>query len=360
MISDFPLLELFIQLREPLKLGFEQYELLLEALEKGFGHGGVEEIKSLCQIIWLKSRLTDEEKIFNQLFEEYTQQYQTPLKSRQETAKNVSPSLGSASFSSQNIPAQVSPAIPPRTTPASSPTDFRLPAAYRGSPPIDLTRSEQGYILKMSDFPFIDRPLRQKWRQLRQRVRNGFTDEVDIPMTLQLIARDRVCLDLPRQPRWKNQIQLLFLEDVEGSMIPFRPIVQELFNTVEPRQFQQVDRYYFRNCIGNFVYQNSKGADIIALTELSLQSNTTIAIIISDAGAARQGYNPQRVELTQVFLDYLQPKVKSLIWLNPIPSKRWSATTAEAIAALVHERMFEFPQADLNLALSAAKRGGCG
>lgn len=359
MTPDLPLLELFTRLREPLKLGFEQYHLLLQALESGFGLGGVDDLKFLCRLLWLKSRHTEAEKQFNEIFDEYAKGFRSLPEPDRKTPKN-SPATETIERSDRPTPAKP-PELPPKITPSRTPAESRIPAAYRTPPPpLDLTRSEKGFILKMTDFPFLERPLRQKWRQVEERIRDGFTDEIDIDATLQLIARDGLCLDPPRLPRWQNRLQLLFLEDVEGSMTPFRPIVRELLETVEPDRFQRVDHYYFRNVIDDFVYERPKGAEIIPLSDLPLRSNATITIIISDAGAARRGYNPDRIEMTRTFLEYLQPRVKALLWLVPVPADRWTDTTAGNIAEFLNGAMFEYTAPDLNLALSYARRGGRG
>lgn len=147
------------------------------------------------------------------------------------------------------------------------------------------------------------------------------------------------------------------LEDREGSMIPFRPIIESLFNTVEPKQFAEVNRYYFRNCPRDFVYLQPKGTEVLTLERLPLKRQHTVLVIISDAGAARGGYNPQRVEMTQALLNKLQLHVKALFWLNPIPSIRWTGTTAAEIYKLLEGRMFELPQGGIQAAITQAKQG---
>ncbi|MGK7873890.1 MAG: hypothetical protein AB4426_11430 [Xenococcaceae cyanobacterium] len=352
-----PLFELFLALREPLKLRPDQYALLLEALEQGYGCEGIDDLKSVCRLLWLKSRGTQQEKQFETIFDSYIQQHTTSSSVNEEIS--ASPHSGEERATTTIQEKQSSlPAIPARTSRATNPSpppEIRLPSAYQTTPPIDVTQSESGYTLTVNDFPFLERPTRQAWRQLRQPLRQGVTTEIDIPATIQIIGRYGICLDPVRQPRRINQIELVFFQDCDGSMIPFRPIVDALFNTLEPRKFAQVIRYYFRNCPGQFVYLKPKGTKIQPLEDLPLDSNHTVAMIISDAGAARGGYNPQRVGLTKRFLEQIQPRVKALVWLNPTPMERWLGTTAEEIAELVDGQMFELPQDSLQAAIRCAK-----
>ncbi len=67
-INDLPLRELFDNLRQAgFVLGIEEYELLLEALMKGFGLPDEAALKRLCKTLWVKS--VQEEKIFDDYFE---------------------------------------------------------------------------------------------------------------------------------------------------------------------------------------------------------------------------------------------------------------------------------------------------
>ncbi|MEH2361429.1 hypothetical protein [Nostoc sp.] len=65
-VNDLPLLELFTKLREAgLPLGIDEYQLVLQAMQAGFGINDEAALKRLCQTLWVKSA---EEK---QLFEDY-------------------------------------------------------------------------------------------------------------------------------------------------------------------------------------------------------------------------------------------------------------------------------------------------
>ncbi|MEJ6485986.1 hypothetical protein N0Y54_32770 [Nostoc punctiforme UO1] len=67
--NNLPLLELFTRLREAgLPLGIDEYQLLLEAMQAGFGITDTAALKRLCQTLWIKSA---EEKW---LFEHHFQQ----------------------------------------------------------------------------------------------------------------------------------------------------------------------------------------------------------------------------------------------------------------------------------------------
>ncbi|MBR8840084.1 MAG: hypothetical protein DSM106950_40350, partial [Stigonema ocellatum SAG 48.90 = DSM 106950] len=68
-VNDLPLQELFTRLRDAgLPLGINQYQLVLQALQAGFGMSDQAALKRLCQTLWVKS--TEERRVFEYHFEE--------------------------------------------------------------------------------------------------------------------------------------------------------------------------------------------------------------------------------------------------------------------------------------------------
>ncbi len=95
--------------------------------------------------------------------------------------------------------------------------------------------------------------------------------------------------------------------------------------------------YYFNNCPIDYVYADPYFLDAEPIDDLLQHrvSKRTVVMIFSDGGAARGGFNDQRVRLTQSFLERLSQQVQYVTWLNPMPRDRWSNTTAETIAQQV-------------------------
>ena len=68
-INQLPLLELFTKLRESgLSLGIEEYNLVLQSLQAGFGIPGKSDLSRLCCLLWVKS--PDEKLIFDNYFDQ--------------------------------------------------------------------------------------------------------------------------------------------------------------------------------------------------------------------------------------------------------------------------------------------------
>ncbi len=71
---------------------------------------------------------------------------------------------------------------------------------------------------------------------------------------------------------------------------------------------------------------------------------------MSDAGAARGNYDEKRLANTRAFLKTLNTYTYLYAWLNPMPLKRWAATTAEDITRIVP--MFPLDREGLNDAIN--------
>ncbi|WP_335111385.1 hypothetical protein [Nostoc sp.] len=68
-VNDIPLLELFTRLRKAgLPLGIDDYQLVLQAMQAGFGIGDKATLKRLCETLWVKS--TEDKRLFDYHFEQ--------------------------------------------------------------------------------------------------------------------------------------------------------------------------------------------------------------------------------------------------------------------------------------------------
>jgi uncharacterized protein with von Willebrand factor type A (vWA) domain len=109
----------------------------------------------------------------------------------------------------------------------------------------------------------------------------------------------------------------------------------------------RVSLYYFHDCPEGFLfrYPNLTGSLSLEII-LSSQAKGSSVLIVSDAGAARGYYDEQRLKDTKAFLKTLNTCTYLYVWLNPMPTTRWRATTAEDIARLAP--MFHLDRDGLN------------
>jgi len=205
-------------------------------------------------------------------------------------------------------------------------------------------------------FPATQRQMKQSWRYLRHFARQGLAVELDVEATVKQIGQQGMLLHPVLLPRRINLVELLLLIDQDGSMIPFHSFAERLVETaVEGSRLGKVNVYYFHNCPTEYFYRNSVHQEAVLVEDVvsQLRPSQTVVLILSDAGAVRGGFNPRRRRLTKRFVNQLQPQVRHIAWLNPIPRSRWAFTTAKAIAEFVP--MFEINRQGIDAAIDALR-----
>lgn len=187
-------------------------------------------------------------------------------------------------------------------------------------------------------FPITPRRMKQSWRYLRLLERSGKATELDIKATVNQISRQGFFLKpLFVAPRI-NRTQLILLIDRDGSMLPFHRFSDLLAETVQQSgKLEKTNIYYFQNCPLEYLYHDPyhQKAELISQVIPKIDTNWTVALIFSDAGALRGGLSPERINLTAAFIAQLRQKVNYLAWLNPMPHDRWQGTSAGKIASFV-------------------------
>ncbi|MGI8503055.1 MAG: hypothetical protein ACR2LR_18265 [Hassallia sp.] len=204
--------------------------------------------------------------------------------------------------------------------------------------------------------PLTRRQMKQSWRYLRRMLREGVPTELDVEATIERISRQGVLLEPVIVPRRVNRSKLLLFIDQDGSMMPFQNLSHQLAETaIRGGRLEDTDIYYFHNCPIDYLYRDRYYQMPETIDDIlnSLRFPYTSALIFSDAGAARGGLSPERVEVTAQFLEQLRQQVRHIAWLNPMPRYRWFGTTAGEIARLV--AMFELNRQGLHNAISVLR-----
>jgi uncharacterized protein with von Willebrand factor type A (vWA) domain len=447
-VNDLPLLELFTKLREAgLPLGIDEYQLILQAMQAGFGINDQAALKRLCQTLWIKS--TEEMQLFeyhfeqvmsskvvlttsptstvitrphqlsqitryltlagaciigaglvwgtistnqNQIIKYFTNRSQTPglINSTQTPGTNPSPTPTSQTNQTQRENNWIAPFITlgfvvgaaalasgsaittdiiirwltQRLSKQTASDDNFLHQATTDIPTSDISssltqviedevqvaqavlqatsRSDQNsynqFILSFDYLPVTQRQMKQMWRYLRRMIREGVPTELDVEATIKQIGYQGTFLEPVIVPRRVNRTELLLLIDQDGSMIPFHSLSQRLVETaLRGGRLGRSNIYYFHNCPVEYLYQdpNHQQAELIENILVQLRQERTVVLIFSDAGAARGGFNPKRIDLTGAFVKQLKQYVRYIAWLNPMPQSRWLGTTAGEIAHLI-------------------------
>lgn len=191
-------------------------------------------------------------------------------------------------------------------------------------------------------FPLTRRQMKQGWRYLRRSGREGPKTELDVDGTIDEIGRQGMFVQPAMRAPRSNRTDLIFLLDQDGSMVPFEQLSTRLANTARRSgRLGQSGVYYFHNCPKNYLYRDPLMQEPIPFRRFLAErlSSKSMVMIVSDAGAARGGYNPNRIQKTKAFLTRLNQCVRYQVWLNPVPQNYWENTTAAEIARVI--TMFE-------------------
>ena len=217
--------------------------------------------------------------------------------------------------------------------------------------------SHESLINASADYlPATQRQMKQSWRYLRHFAREGLAVELDVDATVKQIGRQGMLLHPVLLPRRINQVELLLLIDRDGSMVPFHSFSGRLVEaSVQGGRLGKANVYYFHNCPTEYLYLDPVHQDAVLIEDVvsQLRPSRTVVLILSDAGAARGGFNPRRRRLTQKIVNQLRQQVRYIAWLNPLPRSRWASTTAGAISEFVP--MFEINRQGLDAAIDALR-----
>jgi len=399
-VSGLPLLDLFNRLREAdLPLGIEEYELMPRALGAGFGFEGVDSLKRLCSLLWIKS--ADEQVVFNHVFEEFLQERRSdaaafeqerapapegeepaPVEDENETAPRSKPdevktkriSLDSKRTRDDSEREQgddsARRALPGRQRLKREPSrgaklsgEITIAigdeAAQYMMPRLGQARgeaAERRYRFASDYLPITQRQMKQNWRHLRKSVREGPAVELDLQASVNKVANEGRLYEVVLRPRRINRASMVLLVDWEGSMVPFHSFSRRLEQTaMRGGRLGQTNIYYFNNFPLDTLYCNPYFSESLSVNSVtaSLHPTRTAVMIFSDAGAARNRYSYDRVEKTRAFLRRLYQSVRYVAWLNPMPVDRWPNTSAAAIARSVP--MFDVSRRGMQDAISVLR-----
>ncbi|VFR18653.1 Thioredoxin reductase [plant metagenome] len=198
-------------------------------------------------------------------------------------------------------------------------------------------------------------------RRLRRFAREGAAEELDLDGTIAGTARNAGWLDLKLVPQRRNNVKVLMLLDVGGSMDDHIARVEELFSAARG-EFQHLEVYYFHNCPYESLWQNNarRQAERIPTVDVLRKYNADWRlIVVGDAtmspyeilqpGGSVEHYND---EAGAVWLRRLLDAWPKAVWLNPEPAAYWQYRQSIALLRdLMHDRMYPVSVAGIEQAM---------
>jgi uncharacterized protein with von Willebrand factor type A (vWA) domain len=341
------LIELFQSVRKAgMVLTLDEYDLLRQALAKGYGLGGWEDLKRICQLLWVKPSFNRDAKAFQQGFNQFRQRHQVELPVLEPIKHKAKPPIS----------AQL-PQVPPRKWPAREAKGEALaPVAVKTlfpAMPLSPSGKKTGFRLQPQDFPIDLYDVQCNWRSLRKFGRWGREEDLDLEATIRRIEQEGFFSDVVLRPVRTKGAELILLVDDSNVMIPFRPALQPFVQAIAEQRITPAQLYQFTVYPDDFLYNWSRPSQAIPLGNLLSRwhRDRTIVLIWSDAGAASSSSSQEYIEGMTQFLVRLTPCIRQLVWINPLPLDRWHNTTAQAIATQLNGQMIPLTPVDLRSVL---------
>jgi uncharacterized protein with von Willebrand factor type A (vWA) domain len=317
-------------------LSMAEYILAIKMLRDGVGLESAAALAEACRLLWAKSR--EEQEMFDVAFEEKAVPLLKILPSRLAlTNEEGDATRETAAFEDdEELDAPVAQeellglhlAVEPLNmpfVPAESPAP--IAASLSGSRVYHFT----------TRLPLSRSEMSGHWRQLRRMQRTKPTSELDTEATIYDICQHGLLRKPFMRPHAGNAAQLLMLIDQDGSMTPFKLLIEALLESVMRNSLAgRAAVYYFHDCPVHTLYEDSMLGQPVALEQvLARYNHNSHVLIVSDAGAARAHYDDERVSQSRRFLELLHRYTYLYAWINPVPCSRWRFTTAEDIEQLV-------------------------
>ena len=187
-------------------------------------------------------------------------------------------------------------------------------------------------------------------KRLRRLDEIGKRDELDLPKTIHETGRNGGDIELIFNKRKKNDIKILLLMDVGGTMDIYIHQVNLLFSAANNiSHWKDFKYYYFHNCIYNYLYDNAERNvdEAIEFEELLKKYDESYrVIIVGDQTMHRSEIvNPHGALYDDVsskksglyYINEIANHYKrNVIWLNPEPVRYdWMSWTKMKIARLI-------------------------
>ena len=187
-------------------------------------------------------------------------------------------------------------------------------------------------------------------RRLRKFAREGNELELDLPDTIRSTAANAGWLDIRMVPERHNNVKVLLLMDVGGTMDEHIQRVEELFSAVKA-EFKHLEFYYFHNCVYDFMWKNNRRrfSEKFATWDIIRKYNKDYKLIfVGDAtmspyeilqpGGSVE-YNNE--EPGAEWLQRLTHAFPKFAWINPEPQGVWQYRQSIAvIQQLMGHRMY--------------------
>jgi uncharacterized protein len=187
-------------------------------------------------------------------------------------------------------------------------------------------------------------------RRLRKFAREGNVEELDLDDTIRSTAANAGWLDIKMVPERHNNVKVLLLMDVGGTMDEHIGRVEEMFSATKT-EFKHMEFYYFHNCVYDFMWKNNRRrfSEKFATWDIIRKFNKDYKLIfVGDAtmspyeilqpgGSVEYNNEEAGVE----WLQRLTNAFPKFAWINPEPQGVWQyRQSISVVQQIMNQRMY--------------------
>jgi len=215
------------------------------------------------------------------------------------------------------------------------------------------------------------RQIKVALKRLRKLEEIGKRDILNMDKTVDKTAKNGGDIELFFDKKTKNNVRIILLMDVGGSMTPYAHLVNILFSAAHNMShWKEFKHYYFHNCIYEQLYDNAQRnpEEAIEFEEFLKKYDSSYKIIIvGDAAMAswelteRYGsiYYYQRNESPGIYYvrELANHFKNNVVWLNPeLIRDQWQSWTRKIISSVIP--MYDLTIEGLEEAMNYLRKSG--
>ncbi|MFO8018784.1 MAG: VWA domain-containing protein [Promethearchaeia archaeon] len=200
------------------------------------------------------------------------------------------------------------------------------------------------------DIVLDTRQIKVALKRLRKLDEIGKEDELDLDETIDKTCKNGGDIELVFRKKRKNNVKLLLLMDVGGSMDPYAHLVNRLFSAAnQMSHWKDFEHYYFHNCIYEKLFETAqrRSEESIKFDEfLRKYDNSYRVVCVGDQAmasyelTAKYGsiYYYHRNEMPGIYyIKQLEQHFRNhIVWLNPeILRFDWLPWTRKVISSII-------------------------
>jgi uncharacterized protein with von Willebrand factor type A (vWA) domain len=208
------------------------------------------------------------------------------------------------------------------------------------------------------------RQVRVALRRLRDLVREGAEDELDLEGTIERTGKNAGDIEIEwRRPR-HNKVRLLLLMDTGGSMEPYARLTERLFSAASAeKHWRGFEHFYFHNCIYTNVYKDGAFRERVPVEKLVRECDGDWKLVIVGDACMAMSELLSRNGSIDWYEDAHEPGIEWLrrlaihfrraVWLNPMTRAAWDHPSVRSIGVLFP--MFELTVDGVDAAVKKLK-----